>query len=150
MLQTLTALVCTHLCLGGRGSLHDMLQAVFANWCFEIRQYGTPATSTVLVGYPTTLRCSARDPTPPDDILWFKDGVTVTPGSRFTISYDSSAGDSQLRISSVRYPDSGGYQCIAVGSSNQILAASSVGTLTVHGKQHEYTSYHVTGILPWL
>ena len=100
----------------------------------------SPATSTVLVGYPTTLRCSARDPTPPNDILWFKDGVAVTPDPTFAITYDSSAGNSQLRISSVRYPDAGGYQCIAVGSSNQILAASSVGTLTVHGKQHEYTS----------
>jgi hypothetical protein len=100
----------------------------------------SPATSTVLVGYPTTLRCSASDPTPPEDILWSKGGVTVSPvDSRFTISYDSNAGDSELRISSIRYPDAGGYQCIAVGSSNEILAASSVGTLTVHGKQHEYT-----------
>ena len=72
------------------------------------------ATSTVLVGYSTTLRCSARDPTPPENILWFKDGVTVTSDSRFTISYYSSAGNSQLRISSVTYPDAGGYQCIAV------------------------------------
>ena len=99
----------------------------------------SPATSTILVGYPTTLRCFARDPAPPENILWFKDGVTVTSGSRFTISYDSSAGDSELRIDSVRYSDAGGYQCIAVGSSNQILAGSSVETLTVHGKQHEYT-----------
>ena len=94
----------------------------------------SPATATVLVGYPTTLRCSARDPTPPNDILWFKDGVTVSPDPRFNIAYDSMAGDSQLRISSVSYPDAGGYQCIAVGSSNQILAASDVGTLTVDGK----------------
>ena len=126
--------------------MHDMFVSTTGGLC-QLVFRDSPATSTVFVGYPTTLRCSARDPTPPDDILWFKDGVTVTPESRFTISYDSSAGDSELGISSVRYPDAGGYQCIAVGSSNQILAASSVGTLTVHGKQREYTSYYVIGII---
>ena len=128
--------MCTAIVVGG-ARLHDLFST--AGGLCQLVFRDSPAASTVLVGYPTSLRCSARDPTPPENILWFKDGVTVTPGSRFTVSYDSSAGDSELRIGSVRYTDAGGYQCIAVGSSNQILAASSVGTLTVHGKQHEYT-----------
>ena len=94
----------------------------------------SPATATVLVGYPTTLRCSARDPSPPDSIVWLKDGVAATPDSRISISYDSTGGDSELRIGSVSYVDAGSYQCLAVGSSDQILAASNNGTLTVHGK----------------
>ena len=99
----------------------------------------SPATATVLVGYPTTLRCSARDPTPPESILWLKNGTAVTPDStRTTITYDSIAGDSRLRFSSVRYPDAADYQCVALGSSSQILAISDIGTLTVHGKHYEY------------
>ena len=139
MIVSVNRIVYVQRCCGGRGSLHGLHVSTAGGLC-QLVFRDSPATSTVLVGYPTTLRCSARDPTPPEDILWFKDGVTVTPVDyRFTISYDSSAGDSELRISSVIYPDAGDYQCIAVGSSNQILAASSVGTLTVHGKQHEYT-----------
>ena len=101
----------------------------------------SPATSTVLVSYPTTLRCSARDPAPPSNILWLRNGTAVSPDTRVTTTYDSTAGDSELRIASVSYIDAGGYQCVATGSSNEILAVSSVGNLIVHGvkifrKQH--------------
>lgn len=102
----------------------DLCQLVFRD---------SPATSTVLVGYPTTLRCSVRDPAPPSNIIWLKDNVTVTPDSRISTTFDASTGDSQLRIASVSYVDAGGYQCVAVDSSNQILLVSSVGRLTVHG-----------------
>ena len=99
----------------------------------------SPATATVLVGYPTTLRCSARDPTPPVSIVWLKDGVAVSPDSRIAITYDSAAGDSQLRIGSISYVDAGSYQCLALGGSDQILAASNNATLTVHGIKYYLT-----------
>ena len=79
----------------------------------------SPANSMVLVGYPMSQRCSVRDPAPPSNILWLKDSIMVTPDSRISTTYDATAGDSQLRITSVSYVNAG--QCVAVGSSNEIL-----------------------------
>lgn len=95
----------------------------------------SPASSTVLFNFPTTLRCTASDPNPPASILWLKDGVIsdTDPRGRFTVSYDASTGLSVYSISTVSYQDDGTYQCIALDSEGSILANSNLGQLTVQG-----------------
>jgi hypothetical protein len=73
--------------------------------------------------------------TPAKDILWVKDGITITTAyvdSRFSISYDSSDGDSELRLP------------VNCHRSNQILAASSVGFM-IYNNMNTLDSY---GSLP--
>lgn len=95
----------------------------------------SPASSTVLFNFPTTLRCFASDPNPPANIVWLKDEVIseTDPRGRFTVSYDSSTGMSAYSIGTVSYQDDGAYQCVAVNSEGTIVANSDVGQLTVQG-----------------
>ena len=95
----------------------------------------SPASSTVLVNYPTTLTCSAYEPTPPANILWLINGIISDSDSRgrVLIAYNPSTGVSEYVINTVSYLDVGEYQCFAVNATDGILASSAVGTLTVQG-----------------
>lgn len=95
----------------------------------------SPASSTVLVNYPTTLRCSAYEPAPPANIVWLINGIITDsdPRGRVSIIYNPSTGISEYIINTVSYLDVGEYQCFAVNATDGLLANSAVGTLTVQG-----------------
>ena len=95
----------------------------------------SPASATVLVNFPTALRCTANEPNPPTNIVWLKDGVITEtdPRGRLSVSYDPTTGGSVYAINTVSYLDDGSYQCYAVNTTEGIVASSSVGRLTVQG-----------------
>ncbi len=89
-----------------------------------------PASSTVLLNFPTTLSCSTNLPYP-QTIVWQFNGAGV---NRERSTFDSNSGRSLLSFTSIAYSDAGNYTCIALGSSNNVVATSQPAVLSVQGK----------------
>ncbi|KAG8309246.1 hypothetical protein J6590_090756, partial [Homalodisca vitripennis] len=85
----------------------------------------SPENLTVRSGYKAELRCEA-DGSPEPVITWFKDGKTVVPGGRLSISSEGTL----LTIEHVKESDSGLYTCLA---QNQVGSAESSGEIRVRG-----------------
>lgn len=100
----------------------------------------SPANTTVLANFPTTLSCTFQQPIP-STILWERDGSQVTVGGqRLSISYDGLTGRSELRVNNVEYEDAGEYTCRALDAGGNILASSQPATITVQGTSNFWVS----------
>jgi hypothetical protein len=61
---------------------------------------------------------------------WFRDGVTITPGGRFTVTPGVGGRSSTLAISGVQASDGGGYTCSAANTC--FTAVSGVAALAIN------------------
>ena len=78
---------------------------------------GQPANTTITPGTDVTIYCPSSGITTPS-IEWFKDGVMVVPGGRFTISTTTvtlpyAVITSVLSIDDFQSADAGTYSCTA-------------------------------------
>lgn len=93
----------------------------------------SPASTTALTNFPTTLSCTFQQPVP-SGIRWERDDSQVLgEGGRLSISYDGITGRSELRVASVRYGDAGDYLCRALDAGGRVLASSETATIVVQG-----------------
>ena len=95
-----------------------------------------PATVTsvsepqrVLTGRSATLTCNIKA-IPDATVMWYKDGILITSGSRRRISPTSDT-NTQLTISSATSADNGMYQCVV---SN--VHGDDVGTISLQVRDH--------------
>ena len=91
---------------------------------------GIPSKTTITLGTDVTIYCPSSGINTPS-IKWFRDGVMIVSGGRFTISETTLPGaviTSVLRIDDFQSADAGTYSC----SANNIVGSDD-GTVTLIG-----------------
>ena len=66
--------------------------------------------------------------------MWEMNGIPLSPDDvRVFVTFNATTGSSVLRIARVVYEDGGDYVCKAFSQSEDLLASSQSGTITVQG-----------------